>query len=117
MRLRRAAICISLFSDFQRVEVQSVVALRIELSATRLSAGFGQPALDYQQPSTVALTGARAQGGSNSAITFQSGWPESNRHGRAPKARGLAVTQHPVVLFLHSVTRVGFEPNLFSLKD
>jgi hypothetical protein len=28
--------------------VCSVVVLRIELSATRISAGFGQPALDYQ---------------------------------------------------------------------
>ena len=27
--------------------IDSVVALGIELSATRLSAGFGQPALDY----------------------------------------------------------------------
>ena len=33
------------------------------------------------------------------AFQCQSGWPESNRHDRAPKARGLATTQHPVVLF------------------
>ena len=43
----------------------SVVALGIELSATRLSAGFGQPALDYR---------------------FKSGTPGSNRKPPAPKA-------------------------------
>jgi hypothetical protein len=59
----------------------SVVVLRIELSATWISAGFGQPALDYQ-----------------SRVCFQSGWPESNRHGRVPKTRGLAIAQHPVVV-------------------
>ena len=47
MRLSRAAIAICLFSDLFGL-IGSVVALRIELSATRLSAGFGQPALDYR---------------------------------------------------------------------
>jgi hypothetical protein len=92
-----------------------VVALRIELSATRLSAGFGQPALDYRRvelPRPTFILAIRS-----AAVLAQSGWPESNRHDRAPKARGLAVTQHPVVCFLSSVTRVGFEPYLFSLKD
>ena len=47
MRLSREIFVISVVSLFGLVG--SVVALRIELSATRLSAGFGQPALDYRQ--------------------------------------------------------------------
>ena len=44
MRFKRLSNCI-VFS----VKLCSlVVALRIELSATRLSAGYGQPALDYR---------------------------------------------------------------------
>ena len=74
-----------------------MVALRIELSATQLSAGFGQPALDYRSDqSSIGMAGI-----------------EPTRS--CTKARGLATAQHPVVLF--SMTRVGFEPNLFSLKD
>ena len=34
-----------------RFALSRVVALRVELSATRLSAGFGQPALDYRHTS------------------------------------------------------------------
>lgn len=36
-----------------------VVVLRVELSATRLSAEFGQPALDYQLPTSLLLVGFR----------------------------------------------------------
>ena len=67
----------------------SVVALRIELSATRLSAEYGQPALDYR--------------------SFDS------RDGRSrtdslvlPKHAGLPLPYIP--LFLFSVARVGIEP-------
>ena len=52
-----------------------VVALRIELSATWLSAAFGQPALGYR--------------------VVESGWQDSNLRLRAPKARGFAATLHP----------------------
>ena len=48
---------------FKRVNIASllilescqVVALRIELSATRLSAAFGRPALDYRVPTSVSI--------------------------------------------------------------
>ncbi len=59
-----------------------VVALRVELSATRLSAGFGQPALDYHLPTSMSA---------------KSGWQDSNLRLRAPKARGFAATLHPVI--------------------
>jgi hypothetical protein len=64
----------------------SHVALRVELSTTRLSAAFGQPALDYR--------------------VVESGWQDSNLRLRAPKARGFAATLHPVV----SVRTGGLEP-------
>src|SRR5262245_37313342 len=38
----------SCFSVIEHVSLEPVVALRIELSATRLSAEYGQPALDYR---------------------------------------------------------------------
>ncbi len=59
-----------------------VVALGIELSATWLSAAFGQPALDYLVPTSLSI---------------QSGWQDSNLRSRAPKARGSAATLHPAV--------------------
>ena len=68
-----------------------VVALRVELSATRLSAGFGQPALDYLVPTSLSA---------------RSGWQDSNLRSRAPKARGFAATLHPVI----PVRTGGFEP-------
>ena len=61
-----------------------VVALRVELSTTRLSAVFGQPALDYHVPTSSSR---------------QSGWQDSNLRLRAPTQRtaGFAATLHPVV--------------------
>ncbi len=43
MRFKRTSDCIVLLLGF----LMSVVDLRIELSATRLSAGYEPPALDY----------------------------------------------------------------------
>ena len=43
MRFKRTSECIVLLLGF----LMSVVDLRIELSATRLSAGYEPPALDY----------------------------------------------------------------------
>lgn len=63
-----------------------VVALRIELSATRLSAAPGPPALDY---------------------LFKSGTSESNRNPPAPKAGVLPFAPLPDFL---SVRTAGFEP-------
>ena len=53
---RRSCVSVSIevratFSDFSYSRL-SVVVLRIELSTTRLSAVSGQPALDYQPPSS-----------------------------------------------------------------
>ena len=71
----------------------SVVALRVELSATRLSAEFGQPALDYHLPTSSSL---------------KSGRRDSNPRSRAPTtmptmlrtvpdgARRTAAALHPV---------------------
>ncbi len=42
-----------------RLLLVPVVALRVELSATRLSAGFGQPALDYLVPTDEQAISAR----------------------------------------------------------
>lgn len=83
---RRSGVSVSvvLASSSHCSSCRGVVALRVELSATRLSAEFGQPALDYRQ----------------------SGWRESNPLARAPKARGLAATPHPVF----PVRTAGFEP-------
>ena len=60
----------------------SVVALRIELSATRLSAGYGQPALDYRVPLGIAVTRSLR----TTIRPIKSGTPESNRNPPAPKA-------------------------------
>ena len=49
--------------------------------------------------------------------TGQSGRRESNPRSRAPKAREAPFLFLPFVDFSVAVTRVGFEPNLFSLKD
>jgi hypothetical protein len=68
-----------------------VVVLRVELSATRLSAVSGQPALDYHLPTPLSV---------------RSGWQDSNLRLRTPKARGFAATLHPVV----RVRTGGFEP-------
>jgi hypothetical protein len=48
MRFKRAAVNI-----FTSLSSRQVVALRVELSATRLSAGFGQPALGYRSANVV----------------------------------------------------------------
>ena len=52
----------------------------VELSATRLSAGFGQPALDYHLPTSLSP---------------RSGRRDSNPRSRAPKARGLPLPYIP----------------------
>ena len=69
-----------------------VVALRVELSATRLSAVFGQPALDYHLPTS---------------LSHQSGRRDSNPRSRAPKARGLPL---PYIPLSFPVRTGGFEP-------
>ena len=89
---------------FQAVEHDSslsstVVALRIERSATRLSDAFGRPALDYH-PRNIS---------------------------RAPRSRteNLVLPRHacshlhlrPMYSMLLLVTRVGVEPNLVGLKN
>ena len=51
MRFNRVNIASLLF-----LRSRQVVALRVELSATRLSAAFGQPALDYRRPSRDGRT-------------------------------------------------------------
>ena len=76
-----SGVCVSTGStatSWLRSSVQSwpVVALRIELSTTWLSAACGPPALGYR--------------------IHQSGWQDSNLRLRAPKARGFAATRHPV---------------------
>ncbi len=118
MRFKRISDCIV----YSLVVGLSVVDLRIELSATRLSDGYGPPALDYH--------------------LFKSGTSGSNRDPPAPKAgvlpsaplpdrccqwtcrelnpEALSASQSadpsasPLVV---SVTRVGFEPDLAGLKD
>jgi hypothetical protein len=74
-----------------------VVALRVELSATRLSAEFGQPALDYHLPTSLSI---------------QSGRRDSNPRSRAPTTtaaqRCPAGCRCPTSR--HSVRTGGFEP-------
>ena len=74
----RPGVYVSTASSLVRIFASSypVVALRIELSATWLSASFGPPALGYREP--------------------KSGWQDSNLRLRAPKARGFATTLNPV---------------------
>ena len=62
---------------FSFLFVDSVVALRVELSATWLSAGFGQPALDYH---------------------FESGNSESNRDPPVPKTGVLPSAPVPKIV-------------------
>ena len=70
----------------------AVVALRVELSATRLSAVFGQPALDYHLPTSSHT---------------RSGRRDSNPRSRAPRARGLPL---PYIPLSFPVRTGGFEP-------
>ena len=77
----RSGVCVSIGLRSSCCSSCSVVALRVELSTTRLSAVFGQPALDYLVPTSSSI---------------QSGWQDSNLRLRAPKARGFAATLHPV---------------------
>ena len=70
--------------------VFSVVVLRIELSATRISAGFGQPALDYQ---------VLSRDGRNRTDTIV-----------FPKHVGLPLPNIPLLFVSSSVARMGVEP-------
>ena len=72
-----------------------MVALRIELSATQLSAEFGQPALDYR------------------SCFKQSSPRESNPHPRRPKLRVLPSAPQ-LEFFL--APREGIEPYIYRLK-
>ena len=74
-------VCLSIVLASSSCSSFPVVALRVELSTTRLSAVSGQPALDYLVPTS---------------LSNQSGWQDSNLRLRAPKARGFAATLHPV---------------------
>ena len=69
----RPGVCVSIVLASWSCSWVSVVALRVELSTTRLSAVSGQPALDYRMPTSLSV---------------KSGWQESNLLARAPKARG-----------------------------
>ena len=68
-----SGVCVSTGFRSYPCSLGSVVALRVELSTTRLSAVSGQPALDYHCANVVV----------------QSGWQDSNLP-RAPKARRTA---------------------------
>ena len=73
-----------------------VVALRVELSATRLSAVFGQPALDYHLP-TSSFT--------------RSGRRDSNPRSRAPTTMLRTVPGGlPLPYIPYPVRTGGFEP-------
>ncbi len=84
----RPGVCVSIVCGPCDCSSVSVVALRVELSATRLSAGFGQPALDYHVPTSLST---------------KSGWRDSNPRSRAPNdhaahgARRAAAALHPVM--------------------
>ena len=84
MRFKRTSATISMFLSFRQV-----VALRVELSATRLSAGFGQPALGYH----VVLVGMVGL--------------EPTLSCRPPRHGGLAAALHPVVSSQNGRTRTG----------
>ena len=75
-----------------------VVALRIERSATRLSAAYGRPALDYLR-------------------VIKSGASESNREPPAPKAGVLPTAPPPDVSSTFIAPRGGVEPANCGLKD
>ncbi len=74
-----------------------VVALRVELSATRLSAGFGQPALDYRVPTSLSV---------------RSGWQDSNLRSCVPttNASRRCPAGSPLPYIPSSVRTGGFEP-------
>ena len=76
-----SGVCVSIGLRSSCCSSFSVVALRVELSATCSSDRFGQPALGYLVPTSSSI---------------QSGWQDSNLRVRAPKARGFAATLHPV---------------------
>ena len=98
-----------------------VVALRVELSATWLSARYGQPALDYQcsqvgkvglEPTISCSQNTRASRCPTSRLSVRTAgfepaisWPPTRRD-----------TRLRYVLEL-SAARVGVEPNLLGLKD
>ena len=85
----RSGVCVSTGRVPSSCSSLLVVVLRVELSATRLSAVFGQPALDYLLPTSLLA---------------RSGWRDSNPRARAPKARGLPLPYIP------AVRTGGFEP-------
>ena len=69
-----------------------MVALRIELSTTRLSAEYGPPALDYR------LVFSREAGTRTQDLVF-------------PKHAGLPLPYNPIVfLLLLAIARMGIEP-------
>ena len=72
-----------------------VVALRVELSATRLSAVFGQPALDYHLPTS---------------LSFRSGRRDSNPRSRAPTTKLRSVPGGLPLPYIPSVRTGGLEP-------
>ena len=78
-----SGVCVSIVSGPCSRSSFPVVALRVELGATRLSAVFGQPALDYHLPTSLSI---------------QSGRRDSNPRSRAPRqARRAAAALHPVI--------------------
>ena len=77
----RPGVCVSIVFGPCSCSLFPVVALRVELSTTRLSAVSGRPALDYHLPTSLSI---------------QSGWQDSNLRSCAPKAHGFAATLHPV---------------------
>ena len=109
MRFKRTSANVSIFLSFRQV-----VALRVELSATRLSAGFGQPALGYHvlpvgmvglEPTVSCAQGTRARRCPTSR-SHQSERPDLNRRSPAPRAGAIARLRYVLV----SVARAGVEP-------
>ncbi len=89
MRFKRTSATISMFLSFRQV-----VALRVELSATRLSAGFGPPALGYH----VVLVGT---------VGLEPTLSCAHDHCCAAVPGGLAAALHPVVSNQNGRTRTG----------
>jgi hypothetical protein len=104
------------------VVCSSVVDLRIELSATRLSAGYGQPALDYHLVKSGTSGSNRDPPAPKAGVLPSAPLPESLCQWtcRELNPEALSASQSvdpsasPLVL---SATRVGFEPDLAGLKD
>ena len=71
----RSGVCVSIGFASSSCSSFPVVALRVELSTTRLSAVFGQPALDYLMPTSLSC---------------QSGWQDSNLRSCVPKTHGFS---------------------------